>query len=651
MKISYLILFYFIFTLCLPHGAFSQQLPSDSLFELSFEDLMNTEVSSGSKMLQRTNEVSAKVKIISYDDIQKRGYNTLDEALSDIAGFQFRNIQSINSYIFGRGIPNQNNLMLVLIDGIQINELNSGGFYGGAQYNLDNVERIEIIYGPASVVYGTNAVSGIINIITKKPVTSQGFDLHTHTGSYNTQKLQAGYGYYNAEHDLGIRLSGQKKYTEKGDFGGSQGLHNWSDSVQNFERDMSFDTKITYKSITFGTNYLQKQSSTNLYYRTQGTEYREGESLWNIGFLNAYISYDVKPSSNRLFTHTTYYRNTTLYPNTIAYIVDTAQIGYYRPNYLVGTELVGKREFGAKISCIGGISLEHENLAKDYAVTWSDTLYNTPPKPTKPVMVQNYATNGFLQLSYKLLPQLEISAGSRFDYSSAYKVVYTPSGSIIYNTNTYNIKLLYMEAFRAPKPWDYNWGVGNHNLQPEEMHSVELTSNFTLTPHLLFETSIYKNRFYNMLVKNQSNTAWANADTLNVLGAEVELQYLRKYIQAYINYTYLSFYDRPQNRIEEIAPHTCNAGITLVPNKFITTSIRCNYVSEKLNANTTYPTIDDAIILNAKLSYNSKQSIQWFIDMRNILNTEYYHSSNRKNVSAYRQPQRTLLLGLTMHIH
>ncbi|HRS20011.1 MAG TPA: hypothetical protein P5243_10935, partial [Bacteroidales bacterium] len=403
-----------------------------------------------------------------------------------------------------------------------------------------------------------NAVSGVVNIITKKPVTSQGLDVHAHTGTFNTKKIQTGYGYYNAQQDVGVRVSAQKKYTEKGNFGGSQGLFNWSDSVYNFENDISVDAKITYKSLTFGTNYLQKQSSVNLYYRTVGTAFKEGESLWNIGFLNSYITYDIKPTAKTIFTHNTYYRNTTLYPNTIAYITDTAQLRCFRPNYLIGTELIGKQQITDNLKCINGIALEHENLAKTYGETWSNSSEETPPRPPKPPLLQNYSANAFVQFSYTIFDQLEFTAGNRFDYNSSYKFVYTPNGSIMFHANRYNIKLLYMEAFRAPKPWDYNWGVGNSHLQPEEIHSLELNSNFSITPHLLFETSVYKNRMYNMLVKNKTNTAWTNADTINLIGIETELQYLRKVYQAYINYTYTYFYDKPDNRIEEIAPHTCN---------------------------------------------------------------------------------------------
>jgi len=144
-------------------------LKDQDVFNMSLTELMNVEVVSASKISEPIREVPATVQVITAEQIRDRGYFTLEEALSDLPGFQFRNILGFNSYVFMRGAPSQNNLILVLVDGIQINELNSGGFYGGGQYNLSNVERIEVVYGPASALYGTNAVSGIINIITKNP--------------------------------------------------------------------------------------------------------------------------------------------------------------------------------------------------------------------------------------------------------------------------------------------------------------------------------------------------------------------------------------------------------------------------------------------------------------------------------------------------
>jgi outer membrane cobalamin receptor len=145
-----------------------------NFFEMSLEQLMNVEVVTASKKPQRLSEVPATVRIITAEQIKERGYFTLEEALSDLPGFQFRNIIGFNSYLFLRGIFSQNQSILVLVDGIQINELNSGGFYAGGQYNLSNVKKIEVVYGPASALYGTNAISGIINIITNNPRDIQG---------------------------------------------------------------------------------------------------------------------------------------------------------------------------------------------------------------------------------------------------------------------------------------------------------------------------------------------------------------------------------------------------------------------------------------------------------------------------------------------
>lgn len=143
-------------------------LGAEEILRMSFADLMNTKVVSASKVSQQIKDVSATVQVITAEQIKERGYFTLEEALGDLPGFQFRNMLGFNSYIFMRGAPSQNNLIILMVDGVQINELNSGGFYAGGQFNMSNIEMIEVVYGPASTLYGTNAVSGIINIITKK---------------------------------------------------------------------------------------------------------------------------------------------------------------------------------------------------------------------------------------------------------------------------------------------------------------------------------------------------------------------------------------------------------------------------------------------------------------------------------------------------
>jgi len=227
-------------------------------YELNLSELSKLKITSASKVPQ----------------IKENGYFTLEEALSDLPGFQFRNTLGQNSYVFQRGVPNQNNLTLVLIDGVQVNELNSGGFYAGGQYNMANIERIEVIYGPSSVAYGTNAVTGIINIITKSALEKKA-EISALIGSFNTTKSDFIYSLANDKKTFGILVSGMVKKSDKANLKGSAGDNNWTDLMDNFENDYSFDVKIQLKDFVIGTNYLYKMASTATLIKAIDSEYRD----------------------------------------------------------------------------------------------------------------------------------------------------------------------------------------------------------------------------------------------------------------------------------------------------------------------------------------------------------------------------------------
>jgi outer membrane receptor for ferrienterochelin and colicin len=266
------------------------------VYNLNFEELSKLKIVTASKTEQDIKELTSTLHVISAEEIQERAYFTLDEMLSDLPGFQFRNVMSLNSYVFQRGIPNQNNLTLILIDGIQVNELNSGGFYGGGQYNLSNIERVEVVYGPSSVAYGTNAVSGIINIITKNAEKNKG-SFTTTIGNFNTIMSDASLSFVNKEKSLGIKVSGMLKKSDNANLKGEAGDNNWTDLLDNFEDDYALDMKVNYKNFIFGTNYLNKQTSTATFQKSIGSSYKDYGTLWNIRFLNNYLKYNHRKHS------------------------------------------------------------------------------------------------------------------------------------------------------------------------------------------------------------------------------------------------------------------------------------------------------------------------------------------------------------------
>lgn len=136
--------------------------------ELNMEDLLNVKVVSGSRHEQRQIESPQSTSVITGDEIRRRNYRNIPEALSSLAGIM---VQYTN---YGGGAPIIRGLIgnriLILIDGVRIN--NAIYRLGPNQYlntiDIYRVERIEVVRGPGSVLYGSDALGGLINIITRK---------------------------------------------------------------------------------------------------------------------------------------------------------------------------------------------------------------------------------------------------------------------------------------------------------------------------------------------------------------------------------------------------------------------------------------------------------------------------------------------------
>lgn len=624
---------------------------SDTLdvFNLDLTQLSKLKIITASKVSQSISEVPATVLVITGDEIKKNGYFTLDDALSGLPGFQFRNIQGINSYIFQRGVPNQNNLILLLIDGVQVNELNSGGFYSGGQYNLSNVERIEVVYGPASVAYGTNAISGIINIITKSPGSGKsGFGLAV--GRFNTIEGNFSYDYLDVEKSFGVRLSGMFKRTDKADLAGKAGDYNWTNKMENFEKDYNFSLKIVAGDFTLGTNYIQKQTPTTTLIKSVGTIYRDYGTLWNIRFINNYLKYKKNLSDRWTFTGTVYNRNATVLDNTLYYVLDTAQVGYYRPNNLTGLESILNYDGGDIFSMTGGFTFERESLSKSASLSYSNSETEKPPTPVDPSMLHNTLVSVFIEPRISVDKNLFLSGGVRLDHSSVYDQVVTPRAGLTYNFSNAILRLSYAEAFRAPKPWDYTDGLGNPSLLPEKMKSFE--SSLTISPADWIKAGIsgYKNVLTNAIVKDvvAGGYKWINRGEVKTDGLELFTSYKSGHLSAYVNYTFTESYNEFHDFIPEISKHTGNASVTFTFGNYFNINVRANFVGKRKNptiiTTTGTDVLDPFLIFHGTLSVINYNGFDVGLTVMNIFDKEYYHTSNRMP-DRYRQSQRTVLLS------
>lgn len=172
-------------------------------------ELLNTPIVSASKTAEKLSDAPATVIVISRDDIEKRGYTQLSDFLDDLPGMEvIRPYADTHLKNYWRGYRNTiGEPFLVMIDGVVFNHL----YFNTADTPLvatplSNIERIEVVYGPASSVYGANAFMGVINIITMNDRPGDGSSQRVGmTGGSNRRRiLDANYFYKNGDFRLSL---------------------------------------------------------------------------------------------------------------------------------------------------------------------------------------------------------------------------------------------------------------------------------------------------------------------------------------------------------------------------------------------------------------------------------------------------------------
>ena len=173
-------------------------LAGDDLTNMKLEDLMNlrVQVISASKKPQQLADTAAAITVLTGEDIRRSGANSVPEALRQIPGMQVSRLNNGAWAISARGFASSiANKLLVLVDGRGIYSPLFGGVLWDLQdFMLQDIDRIEVIRGPGATLWGANAVSGVINIITKSAEETQGGFASVGVGSVERGYAEARYG-------------------------------------------------------------------------------------------------------------------------------------------------------------------------------------------------------------------------------------------------------------------------------------------------------------------------------------------------------------------------------------------------------------------------------------------------------------------------
>ena len=457
-------------------AAQDEQLSPDTL-----EQLMNTEVTTvtgASKYQQELADAPASVSIVTSDDIRKGGFRNLAEVLNSVRGFYITYNRSFHN-IGVRGfspLGDTNTRILLLVDG---HRLNDGLFEAapiGSDFpvDIDLIDRIEVIRGPGSSLYGTNAFLAVVNVITRNGKDIRGGELSTSGGSFNAWTGRAtGGGKYSDDVDLlfsgsyrdtaGRQRLSFPEYTatNNGIAQGLDGENSWDLLTKVVWRDFSLlllhqVRDKTVPTAPFGTIF-----------NDPGQQIGDRHTLAGLSYSHSgdWADYNARLTYNR-------YGDITDYP-----IVSNGVRTLNRDDHLgewVGSDLFVSKSIADHLLTVG---MEHR---------WQFTqrLHNFDINPPAPGPDHNHSSlvqGYYLQDEYHILKGLILNAGLRVDKYYRFGSTINPRAALIWKPlDATVLRLSYGEAFRAPNAFEQYYednGLsqkGNSNLKPEKVLTVEL---------------------------------------------------------------------------------------------------------------------------------------------------------------------------------
>ena len=541
------------------------QEETKDLGQASLEELGNIKVYSASKHMQNASDAPSAVTVVTADEIQKYGYRTLADILESVRGFYItydRDYSFVGVRGFGR-LGDSNNRILVLIDGHRINDNVFGEPYLGTEFlvDVDLIERVEIIRGPSSSLYGAEAFFAVINVITRKARQLKGMEFSFTPASFDTYQGRASYG--GQYRGIDMLLSGTF-YNSRGE---TLFFPQFNSSATNY----GITSKTDYESFQQGLATISFQGFTlrglyrgrdkgvpTAYYgalfndpATQNFDYHQYLDLsyqhsitekWDV---SARTSYD----QARLQAPVAYSTGVPDPPTTS----DTYS---FRGNWTdsevkVSGTLLQKHKITVGTEII-------DNLRADQG-SYSPIGNQFVAVPGSSVIWALYGQDEFA-----IFHTLTLSAGVRYDHYSNFGGTTNPRLGLIYHLfHPTTVKLLYGTAFRAPEPFELTPDYGaffDNNLQlvPEKIQSLEAVVEQGIGPHFTLSGSVFRNRINNLIsleTLSSGQEIYENSGNANAVGVEVELDgHVGSGMKGSASYSYVSATDPTTHQILTNSP-------------------------------------------------------------------------------------------------
>lgn len=548
-------------------------------------------------------DLSVSTSVLTAEEIEATNANTLTDALNVLPGvFVLKTGQFGRSDIAIRGQGSRGRRIMVLVDG----KPEKMGLYGCTITNalpVDNVSRVEVLRGPGSVLYGSDALGGVINVITEKPATPSQGSATVSYGSFDTQEylLKQGGKLDRFDYFLTFDKAQSRGHLPNSDY-----------------RHQAYTGRLGYRltdglSASFSSRYFdgfKREPSP----ATAGTwnDYQRGAYDFTVdghsdalsGMLKFYRDFGTHKFSDN--THSKDYTNGTLLHGSAA-VFDGNTIS-------AGMEF---RQQGGKVLNGGGTRGKYEKDEQAVYVHDEQILFD----------------------------KLIINSGLRYNHDElAGSGTSGEAGAVYHLFDTTSLRANVSKGFRSPQLNELRFSPqANPDLKPEVSWNYETGFNQKLGDKANVDFVYFITRADNFI--RVSAGRFRNLDEVNFHGHETTLEYLfNQHLTSRLSYSHLhtGIYSqgRPQDEVDLSLHYRTNR---------LRASLAGQWVDNYFAADYQRSAIPNFVLLNSKLTYTMSRDWEVFFGIDNLLNSEHklYVDVPGSEGGVYTQPGRSFTVGST----
>ena len=562
-----------------------------------------------------TGKAPSIVTVITAEEIKNLGFRTFIAILRTVPGFEIQKRPSTFGEVpIVRGFDNPlTNPIRLMINGHFVNDPGNGGaFHIFSDLPVENIERIEIIRGPGSALYGENAFSAVINIITKDPGDIEGVRVSSGYGSFDTYDENIVFGKMLG--DFGISGTFHYRQTVGFDAKIERDLPSLNDDIlvplgfsaaseapgtlHDSSQVYDLNLRVTYKDISFEGWYRNKRwvpflsnsfaltDDSQLEYDYFFAEARYKKTFEERFTLKSRVYFDQFKDDSfiELFPEGTTLPFDADGDGNLESYPDGQLLDLRVTERTVGAEIHFDYEvFDSNIFTLGteyrlinqtdGRAFFNADLVTGKAL---DSLQEIPDELSGLADYTRRIWSVYLQDTWEIIDTVNLTLGVRHDQYSDFGGTTNPRAGLTWEfMQNASLKFLYGEAFRPPN-FREELFIRSKSLEPETIRTYEVGLSYQFNKHVSSSVNYFNNRINDLITTTEiaDKTFIVNAGDARVQGIEMETKVdITKGSYLFMNYTFQDTEDDDGNSLPFVAKHHGNFGININYPKYINTNL------------------------------------------------------------------------------